>query len=51
VVLDTETTGLNPATDEIVQIYAREIVQGKLGQEFHYYLKNTKSVASTVSGS
>ncbi len=47
VVLDTETTGLNPATDEIVQIYAREIVQGKLGQEFHYYLKNTKSVTST----
>ena len=46
VVLDTETTGLNPAKDEIVQVYAREIVAGKLGREFHRYLKNTKSVGS-----
>ncbi len=46
VVLDTETTGINPASDEIVQIYAREIINGKLGQEFHHYLKNTKSVGS-----
>lgn len=46
IVLDTETTGINPAIDEIVQVYAREIINGKLGEEFHYYLKNTKSVGS-----
>lgn len=47
VVLDTETTGINPASDEIIQIYAREIINGKLGQEFHHYLKNNKSVSSS----
>lgn len=46
IVLDTETTGINPANDEIVQIYAREIIDGKLEKEFHHYLKNTKSVGS-----
>lgn len=47
IVLDTETTGINPAKDEIVQVYAREIINGKLGGEFHHYLKNKKSVASS----
>ncbi|MDD3711029.1 MAG: 3'-5' exonuclease [Patescibacteria group bacterium] len=47
IVLDTETTGINPASDEIVQIYAREIIDGKLGEEFHFYLKNKKSVGSS----
>ncbi len=47
VVLDTETTGINPLNDEIVQIYAREIINGQLGEEFHFYLKNTKSVGSS----
>jgi DNA helicase II / ATP-dependent DNA helicase PcrA len=47
VVFDTETTGINPAKDDIVQIYAREIVNGKPGKEFHHYLKSEKSVASS----
>ncbi len=47
IVLDTETTGINPLNDEIVQIYAREIIKGQLGKEFHFYLKNTKSVGSS----
>jgi len=47
VVLDTETTGINPLKDEIVQIYAREIINGNLGEEFHYYIKNEKSVGSS----
>ncbi len=46
IVLDTETTGVNPSSDEIVQVYARELVNGKLGKEFHHYLKNKKSVGS-----
>jgi len=47
VVLDTETTGTNPYEDEIVQIYALEIVGGKPGREFHEYIKNTRSVGSS----
>ncbi|MFA5644346.1 MAG: 3'-5' exonuclease [Patescibacteria group bacterium] len=47
IVLDTETTGINPVNDEIVQIYAREIKNGKLGEEFHFYLKNKKPVGSS----
>lgn len=47
IVLDTETTGINPANDEIVQVYAREIIDGKMGKEFHFYLKNKKPVGSS----
>ena len=47
IVLDTETTGINPAKDEIIQVYAREIIDGEIAQEFHHYLKNKKSVASS----
>ncbi len=47
IVLDTETTGINPASDDIIQIYAREILNGKIGEEFHFYLKNKKPVGSS----
>ncbi len=47
IVLDTETTGINPAVDDIVQIYAREIIDGKMGEEFHFYLKSKKPVGSS----
>lgn len=46
IVFDTETTGINPVNDNIVQIYAREVVAGRLGKEFHHYLKSDKSVGS-----
>jgi DNA helicase II / ATP-dependent DNA helicase PcrA len=49
VVLDAETTGVDFAEDEIVQIYAREIVDSELGKEFHFYLKNEKPVGSSYS--
>ncbi len=44
IVLDTETTGTNPMTDEIVQIFAQEIVGGKSGDKRHFYLKNSVPV-------
>lgn len=47
IVLDTETTGINPASDDIIQIYAREIIDGKMGEEFHFYLKSSKPVGSS----
>jgi len=47
VVLDTETTGTNVLQDEIIQIYAIEVVDGKLGRDFHFYLKNTIPVGGS----
>jgi len=47
IVLDTETTGTNVLSDEIVQVYAVEIVNGKPGLEFHHYLKNSIPVGSS----
>lgn len=44
IVIDTETTGTNVLKDEIIQIYAREIIKGRPGKEFHYYLKNSLPV-------
>jgi len=47
IVLDTETTGTNVLKDEIIQIYAIEIINGHQGKAFHYYLKNSISVGSS----
>jgi len=44
IVLDTETTGINPLRDEVIQIYATEVVNGVLGKDFHFFLKNKKPV-------
>jgi DNA helicase II / ATP-dependent DNA helicase PcrA len=49
IVLDVETTGVNFVEDEIIQIYAREIVNSEIGKEFHFYLKNKKPVDSSYS--
>ncbi|MEA2089034.1 MAG: 3'-5' exonuclease, partial [Patescibacteria group bacterium] len=48
IVLDTETTGLNILKDEIIQIYAVEIVDGKIGKDFHYFLKNNIPVGNSA---
>ena len=38
IVLDTETTGTDVLKDDIIQIYAVELINGKLGLDFHFYL-------------
>jgi DNA helicase-2/ATP-dependent DNA helicase PcrA len=52
VVLDTETTGTNIFSDDIVQVFAAEVVKGKVGERFHFYLKNDVSVgfSQTIHG-
>lgn len=47
IVLDTETTGTDTLKDEIIQIYAVEVVDGKAGKDFHFFLKNTIPVGAS----
>ncbi len=47
VVFDTETTGLNIYTDDIIQIAAVEYLAGKKGREFEVYIKTSKSLAGS----
>lgn len=49
IVLDTETTGLNPARDEIIQFYAQEIINGQAEHALHCYLKNTVGVGASAA--
>ncbi|MFA5247716.1 MAG: 3'-5' exonuclease [Patescibacteria group bacterium] len=52
VVLDTETTGTDVLADDIIQIFAIEVVNGRVGKEFHCYVKNNIPVgfSETVHG-
>lgn len=47
VVFDTETTGLDTANDDIIQIAAVEIISGKIGDKFEVFIKTNKSLEST----
>ena len=49
VVLDTETTGFDPLTCDIIQFAAVEIVQGKIGRTFEVFLKTDKALGDSVN--
>ena len=47
VVFDTETTGLETESDDIIQIAAVEIIKGNVGKTFEIYLNTEKSLEVT----
>jgi ATP-dependent DNA helicase UvrD/PcrA len=47
VIFDTETTGLDTETVDIVQIAALELVKGKPGRSFNVYVKTEQSLEET----
>ena len=51
VIFDTETTGLDPEEDDIIQIAAIRVRQGKtVGQPFNIILETDKELPATVGG-
>ena len=47
VVFDTETTGLDTSNDDIIQIAAIEIINGKIGRDFERYFVTEKDISQT----
>ncbi len=47
VVFDTETTGLNTEKDDIIQIAAIEIINGKIGREFEVFINTEKDITES----
>jgi len=49
VVLDTETTGLSQARDEVVEIAAVRLDRGRLAETFHSFIRNAVPVGESLS--
>lgn len=49
VVLDTETTGTDTLSDDIIQVFAAEVINGQVGERFHFFLKNDVPVGFSES--
>lgn len=47
VVLDTETTGIDTRRDDVVQVFAQEIVNGAPGKQYHQFIRPSKPVGSS----
>ena len=47
VVFDTETTGLDTQNDDIIQIAAIEIIQGKIGQSFEVFINTDRDLTES----
>jgi len=47
VVFDTETTGLDTSNDDIVQIAAIEIIEGKPGRTFEVFINTDKDISES----
>ena len=51
IIFDTETTGLDPSTDDIIQIAAIRVRQGKpVGKAFNIILETDRELPATVGG-
>ena len=49
IILDVETTGLDPGRDEVIELAALRLARGKEVERFHHYLRNTASVGDSVA--
>ncbi|NEO32778.1 MAG: UvrD-helicase domain-containing protein [Symploca sp. SIO3C6] len=49
VVFDVETTGFSVSQDEVIEIAATRLIEGKPTVEFHFYIANQVSVGDTES--
>lgn len=47
VIFDTETTGLNTKTDDIIQIAAVELVNGNIGNTFEVFIRTEKDLGES----
>lgn len=47
VIFDTETTGLDTQTDDIIQIAAVELIKGKIGNSFEVFIKTEKDLVES----
>lgn len=47
VIFDTETTGLDTQTDDIIQIAAVELIKGNIGNSFEVFIKTEKDLVES----
>lgn len=49
IALDTETTGLNPGFDHIIEIGAIELIDRRIGRHFHAFIRPPVTIAEAAS--
>ena len=48
VVIDLETTGLNPSVDEIIEVGLVYVKQGVIVNQYHCYVKTTRNISDEI---